>query len=82
MAALSAPGRPEGALVKIVRKTIFAAYMTVCVVGLIFGPLIVLHGYRAWWLDAFDAALVFAVVAGTISHYRTDGRNGHSEPVH
>jgi hypothetical protein len=68
--------------VKIVRKTIFAVYMTVCIVALIFGPLIVLHGYRAWWLDLFDAALVVAVVGGTISHYRTAGRSGHSEPAH
>ena len=67
---------------KIIRKTIFAAYMTVCIVALIFGPLIVLHGYRAWWLDLFDGALVFAVVGGTISHYRTAGQSGHSEPVH
>ena len=80
MRALSAPGPPEGAIVKIVRKMIFAAYMTVCIVGLIFGPLIVLHGYRVWWLDAFDAALVFAVIGGNISHYRAAGRSGHAEP--
>jgi hypothetical protein len=66
--------------VRIIRATIFSAYMTVCVVALILGPLIVLHGYRAWWLDVADGVLACAVVGGNIAHYRTARRNGHSAP--
>jgi hypothetical protein len=66
--------------VRIIRAAIFSAYMTVCVVGLILGPLIVLHGYRVWWLDVPDGVLACAAIGGNIAHYRTARRNGHSSP--
>ena len=65
---------------RIIRATIFSAYMTVCLVALTVGPLIVLHGYRAWWLDVPDGVLACAVIGGVIAHYRTAGRNGHASP--
>jgi hypothetical protein len=86
-AALSAPGPkrrvmsiafPEGVIVRTIRIFIFSAYMTVCVAALILGPLIILHGYRAWWVDTFYGALGIAAIGGNISHYRTARRNNHS----
>ena len=65
---------------RIIRATIFSAYMTVCIVAVTLGPLIVLHGYRVWWLDVADGALACALIGGNIAHYRTTRRNGHSSP--
>jgi hypothetical protein len=42
------------------------------------GPLILLHGYRAWWLDVFYAVLVSAAIGGSISRYRMVRRNRKS----
>lgn len=61
-----------------VRTIIFSAYMTVCVVALILGPLVVLHGYRAWWVDTFYAVLACAVIGGNVSHHRSAQRSSHS----
>ena len=51
------------------------------------GPLVILHGYRAWWLDIFYAVIAIATIGGIISHYRTarqnggtHGQHGHIEP--
>ena len=65
---------------RIIRATIFSVYMTIWIVALTLGPLIVLHGYRAWWLDVADGVLTCAVIGGNIAHYRTARRNGHSSP--
>ena len=46
------------------------AYIGVITVGLLLYPLIVKHGYRAWWLDVFYAVLVIASIGGVISHSR------------
>ena len=54
---------------RIIRVTIFSAYMTVCILGMILGPLIVLHGYRAWWLDIAFGVLGIAAIGGNIAHY-------------
>jgi len=63
---------------KIIRAIIFGAYMAVCLIALVLGPLIVLHGYRAWWLDTFYAVLACAVIGGNISHFRSGQQNSHS----
>ncbi len=63
---------------RIIRGTIFGLYMAVCLAGLILGPLVVLHGYRAWWLDVPFAVLGIAAIGGNIAHYRTVRRNGDS----
>jgi hypothetical protein len=71
---------PGGVIVGIIRKAIFSAYMTVCIAGLILGPLIVLHGYRAWWLDVPFGVLGIAAIGGNIAHYRAP--RGHDNAVH
>jgi hypothetical protein len=71
---------PEGLIVRIIRAFIFAAYITVCTAALVLGPLILLHGYRAWWLDTGYGALAIGAIGGNISHFRTARRNGH--PAH
>ena len=63
---------------RIIRAFIFGAYIAVCVAGMVLGPLIVLHGYRAWWLDTVYAVLACVVIGGNISHYRVARQNGHS----
>ena len=61
-----------------IRKITFGAYMAVWIAILLLGPLIVLHGYRAWWLDWFFGGLACAAIGGNISHYRMVRRNRHS----
>lgn len=65
---------------RIIRKTIFGAYMAVCLAALILGPLVLLHGYRAWWLDIGFGVLAVAAIGGNVAHYRVAPRNGHSRP--
>jgi hypothetical protein len=69
---------PEGVIVRVIRAFIFGAYITVCTVAMILGPLVLLHGYRAWWLDTVYAVLAIAAIGGNISHHRTAPRNSHS----
>ncbi len=71
---------PGGVSARIIRVAIFSVYMAVCIAGLILGPLVVLHGYRAWWLDVPFAVLGVAAIGGNIAHYRTVGRHGNSSP--
>lgn len=73
---------PEGAIVRKVGTVLLDAYVAVIVVALIWGPLIVLHGYRAWWLVTFYAVIAVATVGGIVSHYRFARRNGKSSPHH
>ncbi len=67
---------------RIIRGFIFGAYIAVCTAALILGPLIILHGYRAWWLDVGYGVLAIAAIGGNIAHYRTARRNGHSPQHH
>ncbi len=79
---------PEGVIVRIIRAAIFSAYMTVCIVALILVPLVVLHGYRAWWLDTAFGALGVGAIGGNIAHYRVARRTSgssaqeHGKAVH
>lgn len=54
---------------------ILGAYILACLAAMVFGPLIILHGYRAWWLDLFYATAVCAFIGGSIGHYRAARRN-------
>jgi len=62
---------------RIIRAAIFSVYFTIWLVALILGPLVVLHGYRAWWLDVPFAVLGIAAIGGNIAHYRAR-QDGHS----
>jgi len=57
---------------------ILGAYIAVLMAALILGPIVVLHGYRAWWLDTFYAVLASAAICGIISRQRMLRRNGES----
>lgn len=59
---------------------ISGAYMAVWLAALVFGPLIFLHGYRAWWVVTYYAVLAGAVIGGTISSYRTVRPNSKHRP--
>lgn len=48
---------------------ILSAYIAVIMAALLLGPLILLHGYRQWWLVTFYAGAVIASIGGGISHY-------------
>jgi hypothetical protein len=67
---------PGGVVVRMIRAFIFAAYIAVCTAAMILGPLILLHGYRAWWLDVAYGALACAAVGGNISHFRHPQSHG------
>jgi hypothetical protein len=67
---------PEGVVVKNAGTIILSAYIAVLMAALLLGPLVLLRGYRAWWLVTFYALLVCAAIGGTINHYRVAGRNG------
>ena len=59
---------------------ILNAYIAVILVVLVWGPLIVLHGYRAWWLVTFYAVVAVATIGGIFSHYRVGQRSKTSLP--
>ena len=60
-------------------KTIISGAGITAIVGAsVLYPLVVLHGYRQWWVVTFYGVFASAVVAGTISHYRLVRRNGKS----
>ena len=61
---------------------ILSAYIAAIMVALFLGPLIILHGYRAWWLVTFDAVAASAAIGGIISHYRMVWRGRKSRPRH
>ncbi|WP_300606765.1 hypothetical protein [Trebonia sp.] len=57
---------------------ILNAYIAVILAALVWGPLIVLHGYREWWLVTFYAVVAVGTIAGIISHYRVALRSSKS----
>jgi hypothetical protein len=61
-------GFPEGVIVR-AGNIILSAYIGVLMAALILGPLVILHGYRAWWLDIFYALLFIAAIGGGSSHF-------------
>jgi hypothetical protein len=52
-----------------IKTFVLGAYITAIVAAFLWGPLVVLHGYRQWWVLLFYATFASAVIAGTISHY-------------
>ncbi len=53
---------------------IASAYIAVILAALLLGPLVLLHGYRAWWLVIFYAGMAIAIIGGIISRGRGGGR--------
>ena len=53
---------------------IASAYIAVILAALVLGPLVLLHGYRAWWLVIFYAGAAIAIIGGIISRDRGGGR--------
>ena len=69
---------PGGAIVRTTGTIIAGAYIAVILAALVLGPLVVLHGYRAWWLVVFYAGAAIAISGGIISHSRFVRRNRES----
>jgi hypothetical protein len=76
--ALVSCWKQEGVIVKNAGSIILSAYITILMAALILGPLVILKGYRAWWLVAFYAVLAVATIGGTIGHYGNGRRNEHA----
>jgi H+/gluconate symporter-like permease len=68
----------EGVIVRVINTILGSAYIAAILAALIVGPLILLHGYRQWWLVIVYAVVACAVIGGLISHHRIAGRNGKS----
>jgi cytochrome c biogenesis protein ResB len=64
--------------VKNAGNVILSAYIAVLMAALILGPLVILKGYRAWWLVVFYAVLFVATIGGTIGHFSHPQRNEHA----
>jgi hypothetical protein len=60
------------------QNVIIGAYITVIVAVFLVYPLVVMHGYRTWWVVLFYAIFVGAAIGGSISHYRIVRRNRKS----
>jgi hypothetical protein len=69
---------PEGVIVKTAGNIILSAYIAVIMAALVLGPLVILHGYRAWWLVTFYVLAFGATIGGIIGHYRGAPHNGKS----
>jgi hypothetical protein len=60
------------------QNVIVSTYIVVILVAVVLGPLIVLRGYRTWWVALFYAIFIGAAIAGGIGHYRTAQRDKES----
>jgi hypothetical protein len=69
---------PEGVVVRSAGNIILSAYIAVLMAALFLGPLILLHGYRQWWLVVFDAGAAVAAIGGIIGHYSVGPRHTKS----
>jgi hypothetical protein len=75
---------PEGVIVsgaKNITTVISDAYMAVILVVFVLGPLVLLHGYRQWWVVTFYALFAIATVGGSIGRYRLVRRNKRTDPA-
>ena len=59
---------------------IASAYIAVILAALVLGPLVILHGYRAWWLVTFYAGAAIAILGGIISRHRILAAQRRSTP--
>jgi hypothetical protein len=66
---------PEGVIVRTTGTIIASAYIAAILAALVLCPLVILHGYRAWWLVTFYAGAAIAIIGGGISRYRFVRRN-------
>lgn len=60
---------------KIINTFIAGLYITIILAALILGPLVLLHGYRQWWVVTFYAILIVGSVGGIIDHAVTGQRH-------
>jgi hypothetical protein len=61
-----------------IKNIVLSAYFATWLAAFIVGPLVLMHGYRQWWLVTLYALLAVAAAAGSISHYRTERRSRKS----
>jgi hypothetical protein len=61
-----------------IKNVFISAYFAAWLAAFIVVPLIVMHGYRQWWLVTLYALMAVTAVAGSITHYRTGRRNRRS----
>ena len=60
-------------------KNIFiSVYFAACLAALVWVPLVIMHGYRQWWLVTLYALMAVTAAAGSINHYRIGRRNRKS----
>jgi hypothetical protein len=69
---------PERVIVGSTPNVIIGAYITAIVAVFLVYPLVVMHGYRTWWVVLFYAIFVGAAIGGSVSHYRIVRRNMRS----
>lgn len=58
---------------RVINTIIAGAYTTVILAVFLLGPLVLLHGYRQWWVVTFYAIVAVGSIGGSISHF-LDGR--------
>jgi hypothetical protein len=69
---------PRGVTVGSIKSIFLSAYFAAWLAAFIVGPLILMHGYRQWWLVTLYAVMAVAATAGSINHYRIGRRNRKS----
>lgn len=57
----------------VIKTTLAGAYVVLILFLFIYGPLVLLHGYRQWWVVTFYAILAAGSIGGSISHLRLKG---------
>lgn len=62
-------------VMSIIGPIIAIAYITVILAALVLGPLVLLRGYRQWWVVTFYAIAAVGSIGGSISHYLDGRRN-------
>jgi hypothetical protein len=69
---------PRGGIVGRIKTIFMTAYFAAWLAACILVPLVVMHGYRQWWLVTFYALMAVTALAGSINHYRIGRRNRKS----
>lgn len=54
------------------------AYAALLLAVLVLGPLVLMHGYRTWWVVVFYAAVGVGAIGGIVSHYSAGVRKRKS----
>jgi Na+/H+-dicarboxylate symporter len=73
---------PDGVIMKTAGTILMNAWAALIVAVLVLGPLVLMHGYRQWWVVIFYAVGFAGTIGGIFANYYMAGRNMERSPGH